>query len=127
MATTAEPMTPDKPDTPQAGGAEDTAARAICSAKCGYRGERACWWLPGAWPNPECDEPGCHAEARAVLSALPAPAAEREAALREAVFAAIDDATINSTGSRSIDTDEFLETLHVRGFRIAAALENTDG
>lgn len=60
-------MTPDKPDTPQAGGA-DAIARAICSAKCGYRGERACWSLPGAWPNPECDDPGCHVEARVALS-----------------------------------------------------------
>lgn len=40
----------------------DAIERAICQEKCAYMGEPPCWRVsPEAWPNPECDEPGCRA------------------------------------------------------------------
>lgn len=44
--------------------------RAICQENCAFRGEPACWEIEGEWPNPNCDEPGCHAKALAAMSAL---------------------------------------------------------
>lgn len=44
----------------------DTIARAICSANCAYRGVTPCWSVHTdrsdamEWPNPLCNEPGCH-------------------------------------------------------------------
>jgi hypothetical protein len=46
--------------------------RAICAESCAYRGEPPCYTLNGAWPNPDCDEPGCEALAKAAASAMPA-------------------------------------------------------
>lgn len=43
-------------------------AKAICREECAYRGEPPCW--QSAWPNPNCDEPGCIALAWAGLGAL---------------------------------------------------------
>ena len=49
----------------------DVAARAICQEQCAMYGEPACWRIdPDEWPNPECDEPGCHALAQAAVSAM---------------------------------------------------------
>jgi hypothetical protein len=48
----------------------DTAARAICAERCAFMGEPACWEVAGEWPNPACDEPGCHALALAAVAAL---------------------------------------------------------
>ena len=48
----------------------DTIRRAICREKCAFKGEPPCHALPGEWPNPNCDEPGCDAEAAAVEAAL---------------------------------------------------------
>ena len=45
-------------------------ARAICREQCAFRGEPPCWQVSGEWPNPNCDEPGCHALADAVIEAL---------------------------------------------------------
>jgi hypothetical protein len=44
--------------------------RAICQERCAYMGEPACWQVDGAWPNLNCDEPGCHALAMAAASVL---------------------------------------------------------
>jgi hypothetical protein len=64
----------------------DTIARALCREKCAFMGEPPCFALMAgdgealAWPNPQCNEPGCHAEAEAVLAALsPPPSPERKA------------------------------------------------
>lgn len=53
----------------------EAAARAICAEQSAFMGEPACWAVKGAdgcelpWPNPGCNEPGCHAVARAALIA----------------------------------------------------------
>jgi hypothetical protein len=64
----------------------DTIARALCREKCAFMGESPCFEVCGdngeqlPWPNPNCNEPGCHAEAEAVLAALsPPPSPERKA------------------------------------------------
>lgn len=46
----------------------ETAARAVCRERCSFMGEPPCWEV-GAWPNEECDEPGCHALAKAAIAA----------------------------------------------------------
>lgn len=52
-------------------GRVDAIERAICQETCAYRGEPACWKVcPEAWPNPECDEPGCRALAVAAEIAI---------------------------------------------------------
>jgi hypothetical protein len=56
-------------DTPPNAFAVGPAARAICAETCAFMGEPPCW-NTGGWPNPECDEPGCFALARAALAAL---------------------------------------------------------
>jgi len=52
----------------------DKIARAICQERCAFYGEPACWTFnnePGTpWPNPNCDEPGCFALAKAVFEEL---------------------------------------------------------
>ena len=48
----------------------EAVARAICQENCACIGERPCYAVEGAWPNPNCDEPGCHAQATAAISAL---------------------------------------------------------
>ncbi|SCB51782.1 hypothetical protein GA0061099_102150 [Bradyrhizobium yuanmingense] len=54
----------------------DKIARTICQEQCAYRGEPACWKVLNgepsewAWPNPNCDEPGCMALAKAVVEAF---------------------------------------------------------
>jgi hypothetical protein len=46
-------------------------ARAICAESCAFRGEPPCWKAEGEpWPNPNCDEPGCHALADAARAAI---------------------------------------------------------
>ncbi len=51
-------------------------ARAICREKCAFYGDPPCFEMTGdqdeelPWPNPGCDEPGCHALAAAVAEAL---------------------------------------------------------
>ena len=45
-------------------------ARAKCRERCAFMGEPPCWGVTEEWPNPNCDEPGCHAEADAILAAL---------------------------------------------------------
>ncbi len=49
---------------------QDKIARAICAEQCAFIGEPPCHTLPGPWPNPECNEPGCHALAQAVVEAM---------------------------------------------------------
>jgi hypothetical protein len=64
----------------------DSTTRAICRERCAYMGEPPCWEV-GAWPNEECDEPGCAALAEAAIAAwnrrAPGYAAGAEA-MREA-------------------------------------------
>lgn len=56
----------------------ETLHRAICREKCAMYGEPPCFELTAAddvgtplpWPNPDCDEPGCHALAIAAFAAL---------------------------------------------------------
>lgn len=48
----------------------DAVARGICAEECAEYGEPPCWSTDGPWPNPECDEPGCQALARATLDAF---------------------------------------------------------
>ena len=56
----------------------EAAARAICQERCAFMGEPACWQVSGGagselpWPNPDCDEPGCHALAAAAVKAMEA-------------------------------------------------------
>jgi hypothetical protein len=51
-------------------------ARAICRETCAFMGEPPCFDVRGdqgevlPWPNPNCDEPGCHALAEAVAAIL---------------------------------------------------------
>jgi len=45
----------------------DRTARAICAEQCAFMGEPPCHKLPGPWPNPECNDPGCHALAKAAV------------------------------------------------------------
>lgn len=46
-------------------------SRAICREQCAMYGEPPCFEVaPEDWPNPHCDEPGCHGLADAVLAAL---------------------------------------------------------
>lgn len=48
----------------------DSIARALCREKCAFFGEPPCFET-GDWPNTTgCCEPGCHAEAAAVIAAL---------------------------------------------------------
>lgn len=48
----------------------EKVARAICAEKCAFMGEPPCYTVEGEWPNPNCQEPGCHAEAQAAIAAL---------------------------------------------------------
>lgn len=54
----------------------DKATRALCREKCAFMGEPPCFEMRGdkgeelPWPNPNCNDPGCQAEAEAVLAAL---------------------------------------------------------
>lgn len=60
----------------------DKIAKAICTETCAFKGEPPCWSIhtdrpdgegkyPAMeWPNPYCDEPGCHALAEAVIAAI---------------------------------------------------------
>lgn len=48
----------------------ERVARAICAEKCAFMGEPPCYSVEGEWPNPNCSEPGCHAEAQAAIAAL---------------------------------------------------------
>lgn len=55
----------------------ETVARAICREQCAYYGDPPCFKVDDAeWPNPNCDEPGCHALADAALAALGTGAAK---------------------------------------------------
>ena len=58
---------------------KEKVARAICAEKCAFMGEPPCYSVEGEWPNPNCSEPGCHAEAQAALAALE-PVTVQEAA-----------------------------------------------
>ncbi|MBU8540793.1 hypothetical protein [Falsiroseomonas tokyonensis] len=62
--------------------------RAICRERCAFMGEPPCFEVCGddgealPWPNPQCDDPGCEAMARAAVLAIqearaspPSPAA----------------------------------------------------
>lgn len=50
----------------------DRAARAICRERCAFMGDPPCYDSQRfgnlLWPNPDCDDPGCHALAKAALS-----------------------------------------------------------
>jgi hypothetical protein len=48
----------------------EKVARAICAEKCAFMGEPPCSSVEGEWPNRNCSEPGCHAEAQAAIAAL---------------------------------------------------------
>lgn len=51
----------------------DAVARAICAERCAHMGEPPCFdavFADEPWPNPNCDDPGCHALADAALSAI---------------------------------------------------------
>lgn len=52
----------------------DRIARAICREKCAFMGEPPCFdksiFGEEPWPNPYCDEPGCHALAAAVVAEI---------------------------------------------------------
>ena len=56
----------------------DRIARAICREQCAVYGEPPCFesraehppFKNHIWPNPDCDEPGCHALAAAVVAEL---------------------------------------------------------
>lgn len=48
----------------------ERVARAICAEKCAFMGEPPCYTVAIEWPNPNCSEPGCHAEAQAAIAAL---------------------------------------------------------
>lgn len=49
----------------------EAVARAICAEKCAVYGEPPCHQVvPDEWPNPNCDEPGCHTYARVAIAAL---------------------------------------------------------
>ena len=50
-------------------GMVERVARAICRENCACIGEKACFDVEGAWPNPNCGPPNCHSLARASLSA----------------------------------------------------------
>lgn len=59
---------------------KEKIARALCREKCAYRGEPPCFEMRDdkgeryPWPNEQCDEPGCQAEAIAVMAVLsPSP------------------------------------------------------
>lgn len=73
---------------------EETIARALCREQCAFRGEPPCFLVednqgdPLPWPNPNCDEPGCHALAAAAVEAL-AAYDEWEAAARARRLAAL--------------------------------------
>jgi hypothetical protein len=66
----------------------DAIERAICAEHCAFFGEPPCWQVTDdhgealLWPNPDCDEPGCHSLAQAAAAALRARA--EVARLREA-------------------------------------------
>jgi hypothetical protein len=69
---------------------QDKIARAICREKCAFYGDPPCFLLEdddgsaAEWPNPYCDEPGCHALAAAVVASL-AEHVTYEARIREAM------------------------------------------
>lgn len=70
----------------------DRIERAICRERCAFMGEPPCWDGPFAddpWPNPNCDDPGCHALALAVASDVNKAADETER-LRSGVQAMLD-------------------------------------
>lgn len=48
----------------------ERVARAICAEKCAFMGEPPCYTVEGEWPNPNCQDPGCHAEAQAAIAAI---------------------------------------------------------
>lgn len=72
----------------------EKVARAICAEKCAFMGEPPCYSVEGEWPNRNCSEPGCHAEAQAAIAALE-PETVREDALREAAAAVCPKAIKN--------------------------------
>lgn len=49
-------------------------ARSLCSARCAYRGVTPCWSSHTdradamEWPNPHCNDPGCHSMAADVYA-----------------------------------------------------------
>lgn len=53
----------------------DHIARAICREQCAFYGEPPCWLVDQVWPNPTCEEPGCHALAKAAVEADAMPGA----------------------------------------------------
>lgn len=65
----------DKPEAEEVA-RTDRIARAICREKCAFYGDPPCFNVTGImgeplpWPNPNCDEPGCHALALAVAALL---------------------------------------------------------
>ena len=65
-----------RPPDGTADGVVDRIARAICREQCAFMGEQPCWEVWGEWPNPDCDEPGCHALAKAVHAIAEPPADE---------------------------------------------------
>lgn len=58
----------------------DRIARSICAANCAYRGITPCWSIhtqradAQEWPNPNCNEPGCHSIATDVYMDMPGKA-----------------------------------------------------
>lgn len=57
------PAAPASPDI-------EIVAKAICRENCAFIGEKPCFEVEGTWPNPNCQEPGCHAQARAAIAAI---------------------------------------------------------
>lgn len=47
----------------------EAVARAICREQCAFFGEPPCF-ENGIWPQPDCNEPGCHALAVAAHRAI---------------------------------------------------------
>lgn len=51
----------------------DRIERAICRERCAFMGEPPCWdsaFADEPWPNPNCDNPGCHALAQAACAEI---------------------------------------------------------
>ena len=44
--------------------------REICAEKCAMYGEPPCYSVKGSWPNRDCNEPGCFAEAQRAADEL---------------------------------------------------------
>ena len=58
-------------DLPTLTALRERIARAICAESCAFLGEQPCWKADGEpWPNPNCDEPGCHALADAAYAVI---------------------------------------------------------